>query len=118
MRNQSKHSFDEKNKNNCNEKGHCKKEGRNEAETIGALIIMISAVVLITGCPQPNNKKDNTTVNNNGNNNLNGSAWFESGYHIGYYFLDGKVYAVDSNKWENLLPVLIQVITIHHMMVR
>ena len=67
---------------------------------IGALIIMISAVVLITGCPQPNNKKDNTTVNNNGNNNLNGTAWFESGYHIGYYFLDGKVYAVDSSKWE------------------
>ena len=67
---------------------------------IGALIIMISVVVLITGCPQPNNKKDNTTVNNNGNNNLNGSAWFESGYHIGYYFLDGKVYAVDSSKWE------------------
>ena len=73
---------------------------KRRVSMIGALIIMISAVVLITGYPQSNNKKDNTTVNNNGNNNLNGTAWFESGYHIGYYFLDGKVYAVDSSKWE------------------
>ena len=84
---------------------------------IGALVVIIGAVVLITGCPQPNSNKVNSGDNDN-SNNLNGSAWFESGYHIGYYFLDGKVYAVDSNKWENLLPVLIQVITIHHMMVR
>lgn len=66
---------------------------------IGALVLIISAVALITGCPQANNKKDNTTINNS-SNNLNGTAWFESGYHIGYYFIDGKVYAVDSGKWE------------------
>ena len=66
---------------------------------IGALVLIIGAVVLITGCPQPNSNKVNSGDNDN-SNNLNGSAWFESGYHIGYYFLDGKVYAVDSNKWE------------------
>ena len=66
---------------------------------IGALVLIIGAVVLIAGCPQPNSNKVNSGDNDN-SNNLNGSAWFESGYHIGYYFLDGKVYAVDSNKWE------------------
>lgn len=36
---------------------------------IGALILIISAVVLITGCPQPNNKEDNnggTNISING----------------------------------------------------
>lgn len=28
---------------------------------VGALVLTISAVVLITGCPQPNNKKDNSS---------------------------------------------------------
>lgn len=66
---------------------------------IGVLAVMVSAVVLITGCSQPNSNKINSSDNGN-SNNLNGTAWFESGYHIGYYFLDGKVYAVDSIKWE------------------
>ena len=89
---------------------------RKVVSMIGALVVIISAVVLITGCSQPNSNKGNTgnnsgNISNNGgntgntgdndnSNNLNDSAWFESGYHIGYYFLDGKVYAVDSNKWE------------------
>ncbi|QEJ94291.1 hypothetical protein [Treponema phagedenis] len=37
---------------------------------IGALVLIISAVVLITGCPQPNgskDKKENTTTKNGGN---------------------------------------------------
>jgi len=50
-------AFRPKNKNNCNEKGHCKKEGRkmkqkSKVSMIGALVLIISAVVLIIGCPQ------------------------------------------------------------------
>ena len=53
---------------------------------IGVLAVIVSAVVLITGCSQPNSNKINSSDNGN-SNNLNGTAWFESGYHIGYYFL-------------------------------
>lgn len=67
-----------------------------------ALILMISAVAVITGCNQVHSNKGNTG-DKGGSNNLNGTAWFESGYPIGYYFLDGKVYAVDSSKWEKSL---------------
>ena len=46
-----------------------------------------------------NSNKSNSDDNGNGNK-ANGAAWSESWYHIGYYFLDRKVYAVDSIKWE------------------
>ena len=31
---------------------------------IGSLVVILSAVALITGCPQPNNKKDNNGGDN------------------------------------------------------
>ena len=55
-------------------KKHCERKvemkQRKVVSMIGALILIISAVVLITGCPQANgnkDKKENTTINNGGN---------------------------------------------------
>ena len=53
---------------------------------IGVLAVMVSAVVLITGCPQANgnkDKKDNTTVNNGGNNGNNSGNGGNMGDHSG-----------------------------------
>ena len=66
---------------------------------IGALVVILSAVALITGCPQADGnkgKKENTTTNNGGNTggssiNLAGTVWYGGGY--GYlYFSDNKAY--------------------------
>ena len=51
---------------------------------IGALVVILSAVALITGCPQANgnkDKKENITTNNGGNTggssiNLAGTVWY------------------------------------------
>ena len=48
---------------------------RKVVSMIGALVLIISAVVFITGCPQANSNKDkkgNTTINNGGNTGNNG----------------------------------------------
>ena len=44
---------------------------RKVVSMIGALVLIISAVVLITGCSQPNSNKENTG-NNSGNTGNNG----------------------------------------------
>ena len=71
---------------------------------IGALVVILSAVALITGCPQANgnkNKKENTTTNNGGNisQGLEGGVFRfpvsgKPGQEIYYYFSNGIVYYV------------------------
>ena len=65
---------------------------------IGALVLIISAVVLITGCSQPNSNKGNTG-NNDGNisQGLEGGVFRfpvsgKPGQEIYYYFSNGTVY--------------------------
>jgi len=53
---------------------------------IGALILIIGAVALITGCPQANgnkDKKENTTINNGGNIGNNGGNTGNNAGNIG-----------------------------------
>ena len=65
---------------------------------IGALVLLISAVVLITGCSQPNSNGGNT--GNNGENisqGLEGGVFRfpvsgKPGQEIYYYFSNGTVY--------------------------
>ncbi|UTC61225.1 hypothetical protein E4O05_06940 [Treponema sp. OMZ 787] len=59
---------------------------------IGALVVIISAVVLITGCPQPNSNKGNNSGNTGGSSiNFAGTVWYSGGY--GYlYFSSNKAY--------------------------
>lgn len=50
---------------------------RKIVSMIGALILIIGAVALITGCPQANgnkDKKENTTINNGGNTGNTGGV--------------------------------------------
>ena len=53
-------------KNNCNEKGHCERKVEmkqiKKVSLIGALVVIMSAVVLITGCSQANSNKNNSTL--------------------------------------------------------
>lgn len=44
---------------------------KRKVSMIGALVLIIGAVALITGCPQPNNNKGNAAINNGGNNTGN-----------------------------------------------
>ena len=64
---------------------------RKVVSVIGALVLIISAVALITGCPQANNNTGNTNTSGSSNVNLVGTVWYGGGY--GYlYFSDSKVY--------------------------
>ena len=85
---------------------------RKVVSLIGALVLLISAVVLITGCSQPNSNKGNTG-NNGGNNGGGTSQGLEGGvfkpdnqgtegntYYM--YFSSGVIYEVEQSpgKWE------------------
>ena len=65
---------------------------------IGALVLLISAVVLITGCSQPNSNKGNTGNNSGGTSQgLEGCVFRfpvsgKPGQEIYYYFSNGTVY--------------------------
>ena len=65
---------------------------KRRVSMIGVLVLIISALVLITGCSQPNGNKGNTGNNGGGNsqNSLDGLVASEgSGY---YYFSNHQVF--------------------------